>query len=122
MKRFYLIILCCFFLSSCMDNNLPKDLIEEQKMIHIMSELHIIDGYMSSLTYTDSIRINGKNFYNTVYKNNGITKSQYENSLKHYSMDPVKLDSMYSDVQKILTAKEKKLNKNSLKKNPELIQ
>lgn len=122
MKRFYLIILCCFFLSSCTDNNLPKDLIEEQKMIHIMSELHIIDGYMSSLTYTDSIRINGKNFYNTVYKNNGITKSQYENSLKHYSMDPVKLDSMYSDVQKILTAKEKKLNKNSLKKNPELIQ
>lgn len=122
MKRFYLIILCCFFLSSCMDKKLPKDLIEEQKMIHIMSELHIIDGYMSSLTYTDSIRINGKNFYNTVYKNNGITKTQYENSLKHYSMDPVKLDSMYSDVQKILTAKEKKLNKNSLKKNPEFIQ
>jgi len=29
---------------------------------------------------------------------------------------------MYSDVQKILTAKEKKLNKNSLKKNPEFIQ
>lgn len=122
MKRFYLIVLCCFFLSSCMDKKLPKDLIEEQKMIHIMSELHIIDGYMSSLTYTDSIRINGKNFYNTVYKNNGITKTQYENSLKHYSMDPVKLDSMYSDVQKILTAKEKKLNKNSLKKNPEFIQ
>ena len=122
MKRFYLIILCWLFLSSCMDKNLPKDLIEEQKMIHIMSELHIIDGYMSSLTYTDSIRINGKNFYNTVYKNNGITKTQYENSLKHYSMDPVKPDSMYSDVQKILTAKEKKLDKNSLKKNPEFIQ
>jgi hypothetical protein len=122
MKRFYLIILCWLSLSSCTDNNLPKNLIEEQKMILIMSELHIIDGYMSSLTYTDSIRINGKNFYNTVYKNNGITKSQYESSLKHYSMDPVKLDSMYSDVQKILTAKEKKLNKNSLKKNLEFIQ
>ncbi|WP_395625511.1 DUF4296 domain-containing protein [Daejeonella sp.] len=122
MKVFHLLILCLLFFTACTDNNSPKDLIEEQKMINIMSELHIIDGYMSSLTYTDSIRINGKNFYNTVYKNNGITKSQYENSLKHYSMDPVKLDSMYSDVQKILTAKEKKLNKNSLKKNPELIQ
>jgi hypothetical protein len=122
MKVFNLLILCLLFFTACTDNNSPKDLIEEQKMINIMSELHIIDGYMSSLTYTDSIRINGKNFYYTVYKNNGITKSQYENSLKHYSMDPVKLDSMYSDVQKILTAKEKKLNKNSLKKNPELIQ
>jgi hypothetical protein len=122
MKVFHLLILCLLFFTACTDNNSPKDLIEEQKMINIMSELHIIDGYMSSLTYTDSIRINGKNFYYTVYKNNGITKSQYENSLKHYSMDPVKLDSMYSDVQKILTAKEKKLNKNSLKKNPELIQ
>lgn len=119
MKGFYLFILSLLFLSSCKDNNLPKDLIEEQKMIHIMSELHIVDGYMSSLSYTDSVRINGKNFYNTVYKNNGITKAQYENSLKHYSMDPVKLDSMYSDVQILLTSKEKKLNKNSLK-NPEI--
>jgi hypothetical protein len=111
MKGFYLFILCLLFLASCKDDNLPKDLIEEQKMIQIMSELHIIDGYMSSLSYTDSIRINGKNFYNTVYKNNGITKAQYENSLKHYSMDPVKLDSMYSDVIKIISSKEEMFNK-----------
>jgi hypothetical protein len=121
MKGFYSSILCLLFLVSCSDKNHPKDLIEEQKMINIMSELHIVDGYMSSLTYTDSIRINGKNFYNTVYKNNGISKSQYENSLKFYSMDPVKLDSMYSDVQKILAAKEKTINKNS-KKTTELIE
>lgn len=119
MKAFYLFIFCLFFFNSCKDENIPKDLIEEQKMINIMSELHIIDGYMSSLTYTDSIRINGKNFYNTVYKNNGISKSQYENSLKYYSMDPVKLDSMYSNVQKLLTSKEKELNKHLLK-NPQI--
>lgn len=119
MKSFYVVILCSLLLFSCKDENLPKNLIEEQKMIQIMAELHIIDGYMSTFTYTDSARINGKNFYNTVYKNNGITKTQYENSLKHYSMDPIKLDSMYSDVQKLLTAKEKALNKN-LMKNPEL--
>ena len=110
MKAFYLVVLCSLFLFSCKDDNLPKDLIEEQKMIHIMADLHIIDAYMSSFSYSDSVRINGKNYYNTVYKNNGITKTQYENSLKHYSMDPVKLDSMYSDVQKLLTAKEKILN------------
>jgi len=111
MKGFYLFILCLLFLGSCKDGNLPKDLIEEQKMIQIMSELHIIDGYMSSLSYTDSIRINGKNFYNTVYKNNGITKTQYEKSLKHYSMDPVKLDSMYSDVIELISYKEEMFNK-----------
>jgi hypothetical protein len=106
---------------SCSNKKQSKDIIEEQKMIHIMTELHIVDGYMSSLTYTDSIRINGKNFYNTVYKNNGISKSQYEKSLKFYSMNPVKLDSMYSDVQKILTAKENTINKN-LKKTTQLIE
>lgn len=121
MKVLYVFIFFLFFFNSCKDKNLPKDLIEEQKMIQIMSELHTIDGYISSLSFSDSTRINGINFYNTVYKKNGVTKIQYENSLKYYSMDPVKLDSMYSNVIKLLSEKEKMLNKKLLK-SPEIQQ
>lgn len=121
MKGLNFLILFFILLTSCKDKNLPNDLIEEQKMIQIMSELHTIDGYISSLSFSDSTRTNGINFYNTVYKNNRVTKAQYERSLKYYSMDPVKLDSMYSDVVKILTDKEKILNK-KLMKSPEIQQ
>ena len=117
MKVFKLLILGFFLIVSCKNNELPKDLIEEQKMIQIIADLHIID----TLVYTDSIRINGKNFYATVYKSHKTTKAVYERSLKYYSMDPVRLDSMYNRVEYLLANKERKLNKIQLK-NPEIKQ
>jgi len=119
MKAFKLFILGLFLIVSCKDNELPKDLIEEQKMIKIIADLHIIDGYMATLVYTDSTRINGKNFYASVYKSHNTTKAEYEKSLKFYSMDPVRLDSMYNRVEDLLAVKERKLNKMQLK-NPEI--
>ena len=116
MKVFKLFILGLFLIISCRDNELPKDLIEEQKMIQIIADLHIIDGYMATLVYTDSTRINGKNFYATVYKSHKTTRAVYEKSLKYYSMDPVRLDSMYSLVENLLDNRERKLNKIQLKK------
>jgi hypothetical protein len=115
MKRFKLFILALFFLSACKDDKLPKGIIEEEKMIDIITELHVIDGYMSVLPYNDSIKIKAKNFYSSVYKNNGVTKYTYEKSLKYYSMDPIKLDSMYSQVLNKLDKKEKLLNKEDSK-------
>ncbi|WP_395808872.1 DUF4296 domain-containing protein [Daejeonella sp.] len=121
MKVFKLFFLALVLIVSCRDNDVPKDLIEEQRMIQIIADLHIIDGYMASLVYTDSTRINGKNFYTTVYKSHKTTKAVYEKSLKYYSMDPVRLDSMYNRVEVLLTNKERKLNKIQLK-NPEIKQ
>jgi hypothetical protein len=121
MKVFKLFFLALVLIVSCRDNDVPKDLIEEQRMIQIIADLHIIDGYMASLVYTDSTRINGKNFYTTVYKSHKTTKAVYEKSLKYYSMDPVRLDSMYNRVEYLLANKERKLNKIQLK-NPEIKQ
>jgi hypothetical protein len=121
MKRFNLFILGLFLIVSCKDSELPKDLIAEEKMIQIIADLHIIDGYMATLVYTDSTRINGKNFYATVYKSHNTTRTEYEKSLKYYSMDPVRLDSMYNRVEDLLANKERKLNKVQLK-NPEIKQ
>ena len=115
MKVFRLFILGLFLIISCKDNELPKGLIEEQKMIQIIADLHIIDGYMATLVYTDSTRINGKNFYASVYKSHNTTKAEYEKSLKFYSLDPVRLDSMYNRVEDLLAVKERKLNKIQLK-------
>jgi hypothetical protein len=121
MKGFKLFILGLLLITACKDNELPKDLITEQKMIRIIADLHVIDGYMATLVYTDSTRINGKNFYATVYKSHNTTRAEYEKSLKYYSMNPVRLDSMYNRVEDLLADKERKLNKIQLK-NPEIKQ
>lgn len=104
-------ILCMVFITGCNQNKHPKDIIEQEKMIDIMTDLHVIDGYMSQLMYSDTRKISGKNLYAAVYNNHHITKQIYEKSLKYYSMDPVLLDSMYSKVEKEIDLKEKKLVK-----------
>ena len=80
-------------------------------MVGVLADLHTIDGYMSTLMYSDSLRVAGKNYYAAVYKKHKISKSRFEESLKYYSMQPELLDSMYSKVQIILNKKEETLNK-----------
>ncbi|HEY1009738.1 MAG: DUF4296 domain-containing protein [Daejeonella sp.] len=111
MKRQYAFFLSLFFLAACNKNELPKGVLEEQKMVRILADLTVIDGYMSTLMYADSIRMNGKNYYATVYKNHNISKAAFDSSMKYYSKQPVLLDSMYSKVDSLLLTQEKRLMK-----------
>lgn len=115
-KVFLLALLLPSLMWSCSEKKKPAHILEEQKMVNIMIDLHIVDGFMSSLMYNDSTRIKGKNYYASVYDRHKVTRAEYEKSLKYYSMDPVLLDSMYSKVERILSAKEQKLNKEIMSK------
>ncbi len=94
-------------------------------MVELLTDLTIVDGYMSTLLYTDSTRIENKNYYATVYKKHSTTKAEFERSLKHYSAQPALLDTIYSQVNRKLDAKEARLTKirelkekkNALQKN-----
>lgn len=85
-------------------------------MVWILSDLHVMDGYFSMLQYSDSLRITAKNYYATIYKKHNISRVAFEKSLKYYSMQPVLLDSMYTQVENILLKKENKLKKVSEEK------
>ncbi len=95
---------------------MPKDIIDQKKMILIMADLHTMDGYMSTIIYNDTIRKNSKNLYATIYKTHNTTPALYEKSLKYYSMKPALLDTMYNKVQAILDEKEHKLNRADIEK------
>lgn len=119
MKQLSVFLLILILLTGCNKNDLPKGVLEEKKMISVLADLYVIDGYMSTLAYTDSIRMAGKNYYATVYKTHNINKSTFDTSLKYYSKQPVLLDSMYSKVDSILKKKEKVLLKKLEKKQKE---
>ena len=111
MKRLYFLLLTLLILTSCNQSKLPEGVLDEQRMINVLADLSVIDGYMSSLMYTDTLRIEGRSYYATVYKNHNISKAVFDKSLKYYSNQPVLLDSMYSKVTRKLEAKERYLNK-----------
>ena len=111
MKQIQFLLTILILLTACNSNRLPEGVLEEQKMVNVLTDLTVIDGYMSSLMYTDTLRIEGKNYYATVYKNHNITRAVFDKSMKYYSTQPVLLDSMYSKVTKKLELKENRYNK-----------
>jgi len=111
MKQIQFLFLSLFFLPGCNSNSIPKGVLDEQKMVNVLTDLTIVDGYMSGLMYSDSLRSGGRNIYATVYKNHNISKAIFEKSLKYYSRQPALLDSMYSRVNTKLEAKENRLRK-----------
>ena len=115
MKRLQLFIIPLLLLTACQKNKLTEGVLDEQRMINVLADLSVIDGYMSSLMYTDTLRIEGRSYYATVYKNHNISKAVFDKSLKYYSNQPVLLDSMYSKVTRKLEAKERYLNKIQMK-------
>ena len=116
MKVIKLLFLIVPLLFACEQNKMPKDIIDQKRMILIMADLHTMDGYMSTIIYNDTIRKNNKNLYATIYKTHNTTPALYEKSLKYYSMKPALLDTMYNKVQAILDEKEHKLNKAAIEK------
>lgn len=98
-------------LTACRRHAAPEGILEEKQMVEVLTDLSVVDGYMATLLYSDTLRIQGKNYYATVYKNHNTSKAVFDKSMKYYSLQPVLLDSMYSKVSKRLEAKEKRLNK-----------
>lgn len=116
MKVIKLLFIIVPLLFACNQEKIPKDILDQKKMILIMADLHTMDGYMSTIVYNDTIRRNSKNLYATIYKTHNTTQALYEKSLKYYSMKPALLDTMYNRVQAILDEKEHKLNSAEIKK------
>ncbi|MBM3401076.1 MAG: DUF4296 domain-containing protein [Bacteroidetes bacterium] len=117
MKALKLVFIIIPLMFACKGNQVPEDVLGKQKMILIMADLHVIDGYMATVLYTDTIRKKSKNLYATIFKTHKVSSEQYERSLRYYSITPAVLDSMYNGVQAILDEKEHKLNRSDIKKS-----
>lgn len=90
---------------SCGNHKHPDGILSEPQMVSILSDLHTVDGYMATLSYSDSTRINGQNLYETIYKKHNISRASYDKSLQYYSTRPEVIDSLYSLVEKRLDAR-----------------
>jgi hypothetical protein len=91
---YYTLIILTLF-SSCKKN---KYIIPRKPFKNILIELHLADGvYMMNYgkyqIHTDSL-----NFYNTIFKNYGYTRAQFDSTLKYYTVHPKEFDLIYDGV------------------------
>jgi len=76
-------------------------------------DVHIADGSLSTIDMPtgDSLYKYGYNRFPIIFKKHHTDSVQFKNSLKYYTLQPDKLETMYTDVIKILQTKLDSVNK-----------
>jgi hypothetical protein len=85
-------------------------IIPEKDFQNMLVELHLADGiynmnYGKYMVHTDSL-----NFYNTIFKNYGYTRAQFDSTIKYYTVNPKEFDIVYDKVIDKLIRLEGKIN------------
>lgn len=99
------------FFAGCNSDKVPSGVIPEKKMVGVLTDMHLADGYTSTLdSYRDSIEI--ATVYQTLYKRYDTDSAQIHKSLDYYSQHPEVLQKIYKQVNdnlgKIQMAEQKK--------------
>lgn len=111
MKRLILGFFLLIFVTSCQRGNVPEGIIEMGKMISVLTDVHVIDSYVSTAAY-DTTTLPAKEYYKVVYQKYKIDSLQLQKSLRYYSNKPELLDTMYYQVLRKLETMEQLENMN----------
>ena len=100
MKRLIPVLILLFFFGSCTDDT-PKGVIPKEKMIRVLTDIHLIDGYSSAVMPDSAAKVIPV-LYQSVYARYQIDSAQFSKSLNYYSDRPEELEKMYDQVSKNL--------------------
>lgn len=123
-KHNILFFLALLFLGACIGSNVPDGILNFDRMVNLMVDVHIVDGSMFDIDSSapDSLYKEGISRYDRVFKRNHTDSTQFKKSLQYYSLHTDQLEEMYAEVSTILQAKSDSINKidslNRVKKIP----
>lgn len=83
----------------------PATLIEQNRMIDILVDVHLAEAAYNSRRHRDPMveRSNPTNFYYSVLQKHGIQDSVFEKSLVYYASQPRQFERMYRKIMNQLT-------------------
>lgn len=96
--RNFLYILSFFLLFSACKPGIPKDIIQPDKMPGVLSDIHVVDGYVSAIPIPDSAKKVASSFYKGIYKKYGIDSAIFAKSMVYYNNNPQLLTDIYTNV------------------------
>ncbi|MCZ4223111.1 DUF4296 domain-containing protein [Pedobacter rhodius] len=90
---------------------MPQNIIPPDKMQNILYDIHVADGYISSISILDSSKKVAASYYKGIYKKFGIDSAKYAQSMTYYYKHPKDLDEMYKVIAKRLAKQQKAMEK-----------
>ena len=103
------IFLLTFLLTACSLDDKPENLISEDKMSKILTEIHILEAQINNLHFQhedSAVFIYQKKRFELM-KTFNLDTATFRVSLKYYLLNPDKMKEIYTEVKKNLEAKKK---------------
>ena len=97
MRNFLYIVFLFLLISGCKPG-IPKEIIQPDQMAGLLADVHIVDGYVSSIPSSDSAKKVAASYYKGIYKKYGIDSALYAKSMAYYNTAPPVLDEIYTKV------------------------
>lgn len=103
------IFLLTFLFTACSLDDKPENLIPEDKMAKVLTEIHILEAQINNLHFQhedSSVYVYQKKRFELM-KTFALDTTTFRVSLKYYLLNPDKMKEIYSEVKKNLEAKKK---------------
>lgn len=112
MRTYILFSIILLLVASCsVFNHKPKGIIDDDKLVDILVDIHLADGTLAVAGYNinkDSTKI--ELLYQDVLNKHNITQQEFEKTIDFYSDDPHHLESIYEQVSEKLAKIESKFD------------
>ena len=108
-KLFFSVLI---FLIACKGGKAPGDIINQERMTSLLTEIHIADGSMYNTIQTpDTLYKYGTAKYLALFKKYHTDSTEFKKSFKFYSARPDLLATMYEQITTNLKQKSDSINK-----------
>ncbi|MCS6935871.1 MAG: DUF4296 domain-containing protein [Chitinophagales bacterium] len=101
-----------WMLYSCSSDlpDVPSGVIPPEKMVKILADIHLADAVAETKAAQGaSVRAVSEELHEWVYRTHGITRSEFENSLRFYEKTPEWMNKMYEEVQVAISKRQNEL-------------
>jgi hypothetical protein len=98
MKRLIHWFFALIFFTGCIFDGTPEGIIHKDKMISLLTDIHLVDGYLGILGQDNSKQVQ-VNLYQSVFNKYHTDSIEFRKSLEYYAKKPKELHDMYKEVQ-----------------------
>lgn len=111
MKRNLLVVCLCIYLLGCGSNKVPEGVLNEDKMVEMLVDIHMLEGMVSSFPiHFDSSRILYPLMERDLFEKHQVPDSVFKRSLEFYMEDIRMMDRIYARTIDSLSVIEKRGN------------
>jgi hypothetical protein len=110
-KHIILFFSALLFLFACKNEDDASGIIKQDKMVHLLADVHLTDGSLAEQIGGDSLFKYGTGKYLYLFKQYHTDSAQFKKSMKYYTTHPDVLSKMYADIGALLQVKYDSLNK-----------